>query len=197
MATRVEWDITNKVALRVMEDHWNSPQATGTTRAPEAVTEWRDIQEDYPVGYLPQYPELMGNEARFYEDDAGVVHREWVNSDFSEDAVRSSVTGRVVQEARRILAATDHLVVEAMEKGEPVSPDVTALREAIRARRDQDTLALVSAPIAQVIDHLPDFTDLAHEVQVKNLTHDWPDAGPQPRPPPRPTPQATPPPPGA
>lgn len=160
MAARVEWDRAHKVALQYREDHWDEPVPTGTTRSETAETEWVDVEDDLPEDYLPQFHGLLGPNVEFYESDDGSVHRRWPNADFSEDRVREAVAMRVVREAADVLHLTDQIVLEAMEKNEPIPLDVSRARDEARSKRVSDIQVAEEAGIEKVVDFVPDYDDL-------------------------------------
>lgn len=162
---RVEWDRVNKVALQYIEDHWAEPQPTGTTRSPTADTVWVDVIDDFPDDYLPQFHGLLGDRSDFYEAADGSIHRRWPDADFSEPRIRDAVSMRVIREAADTLHLTDQVVIEAMERNDPVPLDVKSARDATRSRREANIRTAVSSAIQQVIDFVPDYDDLRQRGQ--------------------------------
>lgn len=157
---RVEWDREHKVALQHIEDHWDEPQPTGTTRAETADTEWVDVVDDYPEDYLPQFHGLLGPNVEFYESEDGTVHRRWPSADFSEESIREAVALRVIRDAADVLHLTDQVVLEAMEKGNSVPIEVTSARDAVREKRVKDIQTVTRSPVERVVDFVVDFDEL-------------------------------------
>lgn len=156
MTTKVEWDHTNGVALMLWEETWPEPRPTGTTRRDDARTEWLPVEDNYPPDYLPQYPELLGARTEFsLAPEGGRVIRAYPEADYSPDEVRNAAAGRLVNRAADVLRLTDALVFEALEKGQPVDPEIASLRDDIRAKMERDVDTVNRRPITEVVDFTP------------------------------------------
>lgn len=146
-----EWDFTTGEVLAV-KLHDADVRPTGRLRQRDAEAHWLPLDMLYPDDYLPDFPELLGDEF-VYElaDSEDAVLRRHLHANFSDEAIRATQERRVRNNMANLLGRTDGYYVRRLDTGEDVPEQIQQLRDYIREQGDTLREMIREDPIEDVI----------------------------------------------